>query len=262
MGASGLRSPAMMAGRIRVGCSGWQYKHWRGNFYPEDLPQKRWFEHYASIFDTVEINNSFYRLPPPETFAKWREQAPRRFVYAVKASRFLTHMKKLKDPKPGLAKFFQPIENLGKKLGPIVFQLPPGWHCNAERLESFLKALPRKHRYSFELRDPSWHNQAVYNLLRRHNAAFCLYELAGFQSPEEITADFTYVRLHGPLGAYQGSYTKEQLASWSRRIRRWRRELKQIYIYFDNDQAGYAALNALELRKMLKLSLPKWNIKK
>lgn len=242
----------MTSGRVHIGTSGWHYKHWRGPFYPSEIRTADMLPFYARHFDTVEINNTFYRLPTPTAVKSWRNVAPPNFCFSVKGSRYLTHMKKLKDPKPGLAKFFQRIEHLGEKLGPIVFQLPPGWHCNADRLESFLKALPGNHRYSFELRDPSWHNQTIYGLLRRHNAAFCLYELAGFRSPEEITADFTYVRLHGPLGAYQGSYTKEQLASWSRRIRRWRRELKEIYIYFDNDQSGFAALNALELRKMIR----------
>ena len=161
-------------------------------------------------------------------------------------------MKKLKDPKPGLQKFFRRVETLGRKLGPILFQLPPGWQCNFDRLASFLTALPRKHRCAFEFRNSSWHNQAIYELLRCHNAAFCVYELAGFQSPVEITADFAYVRLHGPLGAYQGKYTKQHLAGWAQKITQWQRHLKDIYAYFDNDQLGYAASNALDLRKMLR----------
>jgi uncharacterized protein YecE (DUF72 family) len=241
-----------MTGRVHIGTSGWHYQHWRGPFYPTDLKTADMLLFYAGRFDTVEINNSFYRLPILTAVKNWYEITPSKFCFSVKASRYLTHMKKLKDPEAGLAKFFQRIEDLEEKLGPIVFQLPPGWRCNVDRLASFLKALPRTHRYSFELRDSSWHNQDVYTLLRGHNAAFCIYELAGFQSPGEITADFAYVRLHGPLGPYQGSYSKDHLADWSRQIRRWQRILKDVFVYFDNDQSGFAALNASELKHRLR----------
>jgi uncharacterized protein YecE (DUF72 family) len=237
-----------MTGRVHIGTSGWHYQHWRGPFYPAELKTADMLLFYAGRLDTVEINNSFYRLPVPAAVKNWRKITPAKFCFSVKGSRYLTHMKKLKDPRAGLAKFFRRIDYLGKKLGPIVFQLPPGWRCNPDRLAAFLKALPHKHRYSFELRDPSWHNQDVYSLLRRHNAAFCIYELAGFHSPEEITADFAYVRLHGPQGAYQGNYTADHLTAWSRRIRRWQRTLKDVFVYFDNDQSGFAARNAVELQ--------------
>jgi uncharacterized protein YecE (DUF72 family) len=240
-----------MSGRIHIGTSGWHYKHWRGSFYPRDLRVADMLIFYAQQFDSVEINSSFYRLPTTAALQRWREITPERFCFAVKASRYLTHMKKLKDPKPGLAKFFRRIERLRKKLGPILFQLPPGWLCNIDRLASFLTALPRKHRYAFEFRDQSWHNQTIYELLRHYRAAFCIYELAGFQSPVELTADFAYVRLHGPGGAYQGEYTKQQLAGWAQSITQWQRHLKDIYVYFDNDQRGYAGSNALDLRRML-----------
>lgn len=160
-------------------------------------------------------------------------------------------MKKLKDPKSGLQKFLQRVETLGKKLGPILFQLPPAWRCNLDRLASFLAALPPKHRSAFEFRNPTWHDQTTYELLRRYNAAFCVYELAGFQSPIEITADFAYIRFHGPGGAYQGRYKEKQLGNWASQINRWQGRLKDIYVYFDNDQHGYAACNALELIKLL-----------
>ena len=150
--------------RIRIGCSGWQYSHWRGDFYPADLPTPRWFAHYALSFDTVEINNSFYRLPPAEIFAKWREQAPSRFLYAVKASRFLTHMKKLKDPEDPLARFFENARQLGARLGPILYQLPPRWPLNLERFEIFLRALPRGYRHTVEFREPSWDTDEVFAL--------------------------------------------------------------------------------------------------
>jgi uncharacterized protein YecE (DUF72 family) len=157
-------------------------------------------------------------------------------------------MKKLKDPGVGITRFFERIDRLGPRLGPIVFQLPPAWHRDLARLEAFLEALPPDHRYAFELRDPTWHADEIYELLRRHRAAFCIYDLAGFQSPRLVTTDFTYVRLHGPTAkAYQGSYSDEALEEWAQRIDGWRETLVAAYVYFDNDQAGYAVRDALRL---------------
>jgi len=236
---------------IHIGTSGWHYQHWRGPFYPTDLPASKMLAFHLCHFDTVEINNSFYRLPTVAALESWRDSAPAGFLFAVKASRYLTHMKKLRDPEIGLINFLPRVEILGDKLGPILFQLPPRWHCNTDRLSAFLDALPKEHRYGFELRDPTWHNRAVYDLLSRCNMAFCIFEFAGFHSPIEITADFTYIRLHGPLGPYQGSYSLESLAAWARRIEQWQATLKAVYIYFDNDQAGFAAQNALQLKSLL-----------
>lgn len=209
---------------------------------------------YAERFDTVEINNSFYRLPTSEALKLWCKETPQNFCFAVKASRYITHNKKLRDPKESTNKFMHQIRKLGKKLGPILFQLPPGWKLNVERLGEFLTVLPRKHRYTIECRNPTWNVPEVFATLRRHNAAYCIFELAGFQSPMEITADFAYVRLHGPGNKYQGSYSDEQLAAWARQIQAWRKELKHVFIYFDNDQAGFAAQNALRLKQMLDLN--------
>src|SRR5687768_17052790 len=172
--------------RVRIGCSGWMYKHWRGNFYPAQLPTTRWFGHYALTFDTVEINNSFYRLPEAATFAKWREQAPSHFLYAVKASRFLTHMKKLKDPEEPLVRFFDNAAQLGPRLGPVLYQLPPGWGVNLERFEIFLQTLRRVGAdlkvgpyHAVEFRDSSWYDERVYALLRRYKVALCLHDMEG-----------------------------------------------------------------------------------
>lgn len=236
------------SGGIHIGTSGWHYKHWRGAFYPEKLPASKWLEFYTQRFDTVELNSTFYRLPLETGLDTWRETTPKGFIFAAKGSRFITHMKKLKDPEPAIEKYFDRVERLGRKLGPIVFQTPPWWEANLERLEAFLAALPRGHRYAFELRNPTWHTPEVCRILRRHDAAFCIFEIAGFHSPIEITADHTYVRLHGPGGAYQGSYPAATLRAWSDRIRAWERDLRAIYIYFDNDQAAYAVQNALELK--------------
>lgn len=207
--------------------------------------------YYASHFDTVEINNSFYHLPTSKTFKSWGEAVPADFIFAVKASRFITHMKKLKAPKTSMTKFLARVDRLEDRLGPILFQLPPGWRCNVERLARFLNALPVQYRYSFEFRDPSWHVNEVYALLRKHNASLCVYHLNGFDSPVEITADFVYVRLHGTESKYGGSYPDPILKQWANRIGRWQRESKIVYFYFNNDPEGYAVKNAFTLKKFL-----------
>ncbi len=237
--------------RVRIGTSGWHYKHWCGPFYQEKLPASRMLADYFKHFDTVEINNSFYKLPSAETFRCWRDSTPPGFCFAVKGSRFITHMKKLKDPDNALHNLLPRAEELKDKLGPILFQLPPKWTLNVQRLEEFLSALPRRHQYAFEFREPSWHKEVVCDVLRRHGAAFCIFELNEFRSPEPITAPFTYVRLHGPGGPYQGSYPAATLRQWARKIERWRERLRDVYVYFDNDQAAYAAHNALQLKKMV-----------
>jgi uncharacterized protein YecE (DUF72 family) len=237
---------------IRIGTSGFHYKHWKGPFYPDKIPASKMLDYYLQHFDTVELNNSFYRLPKPEAFDCWRDATPPNFVFAVKASRFLTHNKKLKDPENALENLLPRAARLGDKLGPILFQLPPRWRVNAERLQNLLEVLPRDLRYTFEFRELSWITAEVNAILTRFNAAFCIYELAGYQSPLSVTADFTYVRLHGPGDQkYQGSYSPSSLRSWAGRIEKWAKELKAGYVYFDNDQAGYAALNARALKRMV-----------
>jgi uncharacterized protein YecE (DUF72 family) len=240
-----------MTAKIHIGTSGWHYKHWVGTFYPPKLPPSRMFAFYQQYFDTVELNNSFYRLPTVEAFRAWRDAAPKKFCFAVKGSRFLTHNKKLKEPEQALQNLLPRAELLGEKLGPILFQLPPKWKVNVERLEQFLQALPKHIRYAFEFREPSWNRDEVYAVLRRHNAAYCIYELAGFQTPILLTADFTYIRLHGPGGKYQGCYAEENLRQWADRIAEWRRDLRGIYVYFDNDDSGFAPRNALELKQLI-----------
>jgi uncharacterized protein YecE (DUF72 family) len=208
--------------------------------------------YYCEKFDTVELNNSFYHLPKKNSLESWRDSTPPHFCFAAKGSRFLTHMKKLKDPEQGLKKFLDAIEILGHKLGPILFQLPPNWELDSERFRTFVAFLPKEHRYAFEFRNASWSVSETYDFLRQHNIAYCAFHLAGTHSPIEVTADFAYVRLHGPGGRYQGSYSTAALRDWAKRIRKWRHELKAIYLYFDNDQAGYAAQNALTLRKLVR----------
>lgn len=236
---------------LHIGTSGWHYKHWVGSFYPPKTPASRMFELYAQHFDTVELNNSFYKLPPVETFREWRAAAPRNFLFAVKASRFITHNLKLKNPQNALDNILSRADELGKKLGPVLFQLPPRWKRNVDRLDEFLSVLPRYHRYVFEFREPSWHHEDVFTVLRKHRAAYCIYELAGFRTGMTITADFTYVRLHGPgRGKYEGSYSGAQLQRWAQQVNEWSKTLKAVYVYFDNDQAGFAPANALRLKEL------------
>ena len=207
--------------------------------------------HYIDHFQTVELNNSFYKLPAEKSLAVWRESTPANFCFAVKGSRFLTHMKKLKDAEQGLARFLGAVEVLGPKLGPILFQLPPHWQSDLDRLDSFLAILPRYHHYAFEFRNPTWDTAETYKLLSRYNAAYCIFDLAGYCSPLQVTADSAYIRLHGPGGKYQGTYSDTALGHWAARIRDWDRELKSIYVYFDNDDSGYAPRDALRLVELV-----------
>ncbi|KXK05649.1 MAG: hypothetical protein UZ03_NOB001000781 [Nitrospira sp. OLB3] len=234
--------------QVRIGTSGWHYDHWRGPYYPPQLPSSDLLEYYAREFDSVEINNSFYRLPARATFEAWKRQSPPGFCFAVKASRYLTHWKKLQEPAEAVERLLEAAGGLGRKLGPILFQLPPRWHCNVERLRQFLAVLPRGRRYSIECRDPSWHTSEVYGLLERHRVSFCIFELGGLRSPAPVTADHVYLRLHGPGEKYQGSYAPAALAAWAGRIRQWSKAGLAVYCYFDNDQAAYAVQNARALK--------------
>lgn len=235
-----------------IGTSGWNYRHWKGPFYPPGLRATELLPFYRERFSTVEVNNSFYILPSIGTFAAWRRDAGDDFRFAVKASRFITHMKKLKDPEEPIARLLGRVQALGPALGPILFQLPPRWRYNRDRLEHFLAVLPSTYRFAIEFREPSWWNDDVYDLLRRSNVAFCIFDLAGRQSPPIVTADFVYVRLHGPEAAYQGRYGRERLALWLHRFREWSDSTRDLYCYFDNDQNGYAPQDALELNELVR----------
>jgi uncharacterized protein YecE (DUF72 family) len=208
-------------------------------------------EHYAGRFSAVEIDNSFYRLPAAETLAHWRAATPADFAFTCKANRYITHMKKLKEPERTLTPFLEGLAPLGDKLKVVVCQLPPRWRCNPARLEAFLAALPPRPRFAFEFRDDSWHDPAVYAALARRNAAFCICDLGGRQSPYKVTADFVYLRLHGPSRPYEGAYSPQRLAGLARRIRAWRAEGRDCFVFFDNDAEGQAPLDALRLRAML-----------
>lgn len=235
--------------QFHIGTSGWVYPHWRQRFYPAGLAESDWLGYYASHFMSLEINRSFYRLPARENFAAWREQTPEGFMFAVKASRFITHMKKLKEPEATLPPLLDAIDGLGDKLGPLLFQLPPNWHANPARLRAFLQLIPKGLKVAFELRDPSWHTAEIADLLAEFNAAFCIYDIGGFASPRLVTADFVYLRLHGPGAPYCGRYGKAALADWAGWLKL--QNVDQGYVYFDNDEAGFAVQDALELKEML-----------
>ncbi|MQX35821.1 DUF72 domain-containing protein [Roseospira navarrensis] len=237
--------------RILIGTSGWHYDHWVGPFYPESTRPADRLAQYAGRFPAVEVNNTFYALPSPDTLASWRAQTPDGFVFACKASRYITHMKKLKDPADSLARFLDAARSLGDRLGPLLFQLPPNWRANPERLDALLAAVPDDLRCAVEARDESWFSDEIDAVLARHSAAFAVYDIDGRTSPVKTTADFAYVRLHGPGKAYEGSYDDEALGGWAAQARAWRDEGKDVYVFFDNDQDGHAPRNAARLMEMV-----------
>jgi uncharacterized protein YecE (DUF72 family) len=236
------------AAAFRIGCSGWQYKHWKGDFYPADLAQREWLEYYAGHFDTVEVNNSFYRLPPEGVFETWRARTPANFLFAVKASRFLTHMKKLKDPEEPVERLFSRAVELRGKLGPVLYQLPKQLPKNIERLAGFLEVLPPRIKHAIEFRDPSWYDDQVMQLLRRHNVALCLHDMPGSVPPRLLTARFTYVRFHGATGRYNGAYPMDALEEWAEWLEA---NAHPAFIYFNNDIGGHAPRDAKKLIDLL-----------
>lgn len=194
----------MKKGKIYIGTSGWHYKHWKGTFYPDDIKEQEQFCVYSKSFKTVEINNTFYHLPAIKAFCDWRKNAPEDFIFSVKANRYITHMKKLIPDLSAINMFLSHAEKLENKLGPILFQLPPRWKINIARLKSFVSILPKGHLYTFEFRNETWHSNKVYEVLKKYNCAFCIFELDKYISPIKETANFVYIRLHGPKGKYQG----------------------------------------------------------
>ena len=237
--------------RIRIGCSGWNYKHWRELFYPAGLPQRRWFEFYAEHFDTVEINNSFYRLPSPETFRKWRDQAPAGFCYAVKANRYLTQAKKLIDCGEPLQRMMTAVRELSPALGPILYQLPPSLRLNLDRLETFLNLVPRDVTNVFEFRDRSWYVPETLDLLGRHGAAFCVHDMPGSATERVAVGPIAYVRFHGAGGKYWGRYSDETLLGWTDWIVDQARGGRPAWCYFNNDIDGHAIDDAQTLKAMV-----------
>jgi uncharacterized protein YecE (DUF72 family) len=254
------------APRPRVGCSGWNYKSWRGRFYPETLPARSWLAHYASVFDTVEVNNSFYRLPEETTFAAWRQGTPRGFLMAVKASRYLTHLKRLRDPVEPLQRLFERAAALGPRLGPVLYQLPASFTRDHDRLALFLTALPRRLRtrgsrggtierpltHVMEFRHPSWYVPETFDLLGRERVSLCLHDKEGSAISGPAVGPTVYVRFHGTSGRYHGSYDEPTLRRWASRFDGWARERRPVFAYFNNDPEAVAVANAGTLRRLLR----------
>jgi uncharacterized protein YecE (DUF72 family) len=239
---------------VRIGCSGWNYPHWREVVYPKGLAQRRWLEHYATLFDTVEVNTSFYRLPSTSAVAGWVEQTPPDFLFSVKASRYLTHVKRLTDLGRGVERFYERIEPLVRaaKLGPVLWQLPANFHRNDERLVAALARLPPG-RHCFEFRHESWFADEIYELLRRHGVALVIgdHPERPFQT-YELTADWTFIRFHYGGRGRRGNYSERELETWKRRIAAWRAEV-DVFAYFNNDWDGFAVKNARWLREHLQM---------
>lgn len=235
-------------GRCRIGTSGFHYPHWREIYYPRDLPAREWLARYACDFDTVELNNTFYRLPPPASFDLWRTQSPPGFEFALKFSRYGSHILRLKQPAAVIGRFLEPASRLGDRLGPILVQLPPNWNVNRNRLEEFFDAAPAGYRWAVEFRDARWLREEVYSVLRRRGAALCIHDKIA-DHPREITAGWVYMRFHG--GPVDGNYSLEQLRNAAVEIQRYVKSGLDVYAYFNNDWRGYALRNAQTLRGLI-----------
>ena len=244
---------AASTGRAHVGCSGWSYPEWRGLVYPQKLPRRRWLEHYATLFDTVEINATFYRLPSTSTVEHWAEQAPPGFTYAVKLGRFGSHRMKLGDARSWLPNHVECLDRLGCHAGPTLVQLPPRWHRDVDRLEEFLTVAGRDRRWAVELRDRSWLHPDVYACLERHGASLCIHDLLP-DHPWILTTDWTYVRFHGPeatVDPYQGRYSGRRLWRAADRLGEVLAGGGDVYAYFNNDHEANAVSDATWLRDRL-----------
>ena len=238
---------------VHIGCSGWVYPHWREIFYPKGVPQRSWLSFYAEHFDTVEINNTFYRLPKPSAVEGWVEHSPPGFAFAVKVSRYMSHIKRLTMVEQGLKRFYDPLDALTRsgKLGPVLWQFPQNFHRDVERLSGALESLPPG-RHAFEFRHESWFTEEVYALLGEHGAALVIGDESSrwISTPHVRTADWTYLRFHHGSRGRHGNYSPSEIETWARRISQWRRET-EIYAYFNNDWEGYAIRNAKRLKEQL-----------
>jgi uncharacterized protein YecE (DUF72 family) len=236
--------------RVFIGTSGWVYSHWRGTFYPDDLSEKEWLGFYAKNFDAVELNSSFYHLPKEKTFRGWYERTPKNFTFTVKGSRFITHVKKLKDCEEPLGNLLQAAGSLRDKLGPILFQLPPSFKVNKKRLEGFISLLPEDRRFAFEFRHPSWFSREIYSVLREGRCALVVSDTPDYPCEEVQTAGFMYFRLHGREKLYSSSYSPEQLREYAEKMKSWAKE-SDVFVFFDNDSEANAVGNAKDLSNLI-----------
>lgn len=245
----------MKTGAVYCGISGWQYREFKGNFYPDSLPSSARLAYYADRFSTVEVNSTFYHFSRPSTFAKWYEQTPAGFTFSIKANRYFTHDNRLGDPDGRLPEFIGSAHTLKEKLGAILFQLPPSLKFDPERLEAFVAKLPdpKLHRFVIEFRHPSWEADATYEILEAKNIATCAYDLRGYQNDVRLTANFGYIRLHGPEKLpYRGSYPEPTLDGWANRLEKWTASGMEAYLYFDNTMTADAVPNAQAIIEKLK----------
>lgn len=256
--------PAAAIAAPRIGCSGWIYTSWRGAYYPAGVPTSRWLAHYARDFDCVEANGTFYRLPEAETFARWAVETPDGFVMAVKASRYLTHMKKLRDPGPPLQRLFERASALGPRLGPVLYQLPPQMPRDDARLDGFLDALPhevavgaarRPVQHVIEFRHPSWYADATFARLAARGVAWCLHDKAGSALDAPVDGPIVYVRFHGTSGHYHGAYGRAALSRWARRLAAAAGSGRPVFAFFNNDPDAVATTNAHQLRDAVRRAL-------
>ena len=243
--------------KLCIGTSGWVYNHWRGPFYPQGLAQAKWLGFYSQHFDTVELNNSFYHLPSEKAFEAWCDRTPSGFVYTVKVSRLITHLKKLRNVETALDTFLSRARILGEKLGPLLYQLPPNMPRNEALLQAFLELLPADLRHVFEFRNESWFDEGTFALLRKHGIGFCIYDMPGFVTPIAATADFAYIRFHGSAGMYESCYSDNEIEEWANRIEKLGQGLTAVYIYFNNDSQAFAVSNAKTLARRLSASVGK-----
>ncbi len=236
---------------IVIGTSGWSYDHWKENFFPKGLKKEEWLHFLSNQFPTVEINTTFYHTPRLSTVKNWYKQVPENFVFSVKASRYITHIKRLNDCKESLNFLYKSLKPLKEKQGPILIQLPPSFQIHKERLEEFISHLKKEFRYTFEFRHPTWFVDEIYDILQKHNIALCITDLNHKLSPVVVTANFTYMRLHGPKSAYKGSYSDSTLKTWKKRMEEWKEKGIGSFCYFDNDEKGYAVVDAKRLQVFL-----------
>lgn len=236
---------------LYMGTSGWYYDHWDGVFYPNEIKSPARLNYYASTFNTVEVNSTFYHTPKESVVKQWAKQVPVGFIFSVKASGYITHRKRLNDCEESISFFFKRIKHLKKHLGPILFQLPPSFKKNLDRLIEFVQHLESSYRYVFEFRHSSWYEKDVYDLLKKNDIALCITDLGGKLSPCVTTTDFSYLRLHGPKKAYQGSYGTRKLKEWKERILGFLKDKISVYCYFDNDEKAFAIKDAQELKSLI-----------
>jgi len=243
-------------GKLYIGTSGWVYSHWQGIFYPKGLPSKDKLKYFSKHFKTTEINYSFYHLPRSSTYQNWYSQTPEDFLFSVKASRFITHIKRLKGVKTAWKTFLENTLHLKEKLGPILFQFPPSFKAtkeNIKRLEDFLRLITKnKLHCAFEFRHKTWYEKKVYKLLKKHKVALVVADSPRYPRADVVTANFVYIRMHGSKVMFSSSYTKKELKDLSQAIRKWLKQRKDVFVYFNNDAYGYAIKNAKELLKFYK----------